>query len=424
MKLRLFCFLFLASALMGCAATPPASRPDIGSAPPPTGQSQTPASTETHRRISPTPPPFVYRTASFDQLPDWQRADLAQAIKALEQSCTHWSLEAHTAPVSRQVRYAGQIADWQPICAALDLIKDRQSARLIFEALFTPLEILPKSKETPRFTGYYEPQITARKRPEFPYTHPIPALPRDLIWVDGGQIGKKRGTRVPAQRLPNGRMRAYPPRSDIRIRPDEILGYAHPSDVFFLQIQGSGRLVFKDGQIIRAAYAAHNGHAFGSLANYLLRTGKISRGEASMQGIRAWMDRVGRKEAEAAMNTNPRFVFFKASPLGHAATGPAGAMSVPLTPLGSMAIDTGRHPLGIPFFVTTKAPGLGGQWSGVLIGQDTGGAIKGNVRGDIYYGTGEAAGQRAGTQNAPGRMWALLPNPVAIRLSRFSSPQS
>jgi len=135
-----------------------------------------------------------------------------------------------------------------------------------------------------------------------------------------------------------------------------------------------------------------------------------------MQGIRAWMDRVSREDAQAAMNANPRFVFFRALQIGDPGLGPEGAASIPLTPLGSMAVDRSIHALGVPFFVETTAPGLGGDWSGLLIAQDTGGAIKGRVRGDIYYGTGDEAGARAGTQNAPGRMWAFLPRAVAARI--------
>ena len=135
-----------------------------------------------------------------------------------------------------------------------------------------------------------------------------------------------------------------------------------------------------------------------------------------MQGIRAWMNRAGPAETRMAMNQNPRFVFFRAEAEGDPSLGPAGAEGVPLTPLGSMAVDTSLHPLGVPMFVQTTAPGLGGDWSGLLIAQDTGGAIKGPVRGDIYFGTGPEAGERAGTMNAPGRLWVLLPRAVAERM--------
>lgn len=369
----------------------------------------------------PAPAP---RPASFDDLPGWDTADLTGPIEALGRSCEQWASRADEAAISNRIAYAGTVGDWRPVCAAIEVASDADSARRVFEALFTPLEVLPRTSETPRFTGYFEPQITARRTPQFPYTQPVPGVPDDLVQVDRSQIGGAAGQTVPAQRLPNGQLRAYPARADIVRTPQNILGYAHPADVFFLQIQGSGRLMFEDGSVLRAAYAAHNGQPFRSTANYLMNTGKITRGEASMQGIRAWMDRVSRAEAQEAMNANPRFVFFRPLAIGDPSLGPEGAQAVPLTPLGSMAIDTSVHPLGIPFFVQTTSPGLGGDWSGLLIGQDTGGAIKGRVRGDIYFGTGDAAGSRAGTQNAPGKMWAFLPRAVAARLLAATAPQS
>ena len=166
----------------------------------------------------------------------------------------------------------------------------------------------------------------------------------------------------------------------------------------------------------KAVYAAHNGQPFRSTANWLLNRGWISRGEASMQGIRAWMDRATPAQVREAMNANPRFVFFTIDPSTEQTSGPRGALNVPLTPLGSMAVDRSFHALGVPVFVQTSAPGLGGEWSGLLNAQDTGGAIKGAVRGDIYFGTGLRAGERAGTMNAPGRLWVLLPSAVAARL--------
>lgn len=364
---------------------------------------------------APSTPQPVKRPVSFDELPNWDSSLLTPAIKAFARSCERWENLPDDAPVSKRVSYAGHIGDWRPACAAMDVVLDPHSARHVFEALFTPLEVLANPDKT-RFTGYFEPEIEARRTPVFPYTQPIPGLPDDLVQVPANQIGGQSTRNAPAQRLPDGSLRPYPPRADIVNHPENILGFAHPTDVFFLQIQGSGRLRYEDGSTLRAAYAAHNGQPFKSTANHLIQTGKITRGQASMQGIRAWMDSVSREEAQAAMNANPRFVFFRPIEVGDPTLGPVGAQSVPLTPLGSMAVDTDIHALGVPFFVQTSAPGLGGDWSGLLVSQDTGGAIKGRVRGDIYYGTGDEAGSRAGTQNAPGRMWAFLPRALAAEL--------
>lgn len=414
--LRLTGFVLLALAVAGCVSTPPPPVPQPEVADTTSGPVTLPADDSL-----PAPAP---RPVHFEDLPGWDSADLTGPVEALSRSCAQWAGRSDTAEISNRVGYAGTVGDWRAACGAIEVVGDSESARRVFEALFTPLEILPRSDESPRFTGYFEPQISARRTPEFPYTQAVPGVPNDFEQVDGSAVGTTPGRTVPAQRLPDGRLRAYPPRAEIVKNPQNILGYAHPADVFFLQIQGSGRLVFEDGSVLRAAYAAHNGQPFRSTANYLLESGKISAGEASMQGIRAWMDRVSRAEAQTAMNANPRFVFFRPLDIGDPALGPEGAQAVPLTPLGSMAIDTSIHPLGIPFFVQTTAPGLGGDWSGLLVGQDTGGAIKGRVRGDIYYGTGDEAGARAGTQNAPGRMWAFLPRAVAARLVGPDQPVS
>lgn len=387
--------LTLAAALFvaACATAPPPAAP-----PPP---APVPVQVPSQGPVIGSPQPVL----GFDVLPGWSTAPIAPGVLAFSRSCGKIAARPDNAPLADAALWAGTVQEWREACEAMTVIQDEASARALMEALFVPVEIVdPEDK--PRFTGYFEPSIEARLRPEGAFTAPVPGPPSDLV----------QGANGPLQRLSNGRTRPYPPRAEIVPEPSKIIGYAHPADVFFLQIQGSGRLNFPDGSAVRAAYHAHNGQPFQSTANWLIRNGKISRGEASMQGIRAWMDRVSAAEARRAMNANPRYVFFDAKPIGDPSLGPVGAQNTPLTPFGSMAVDTGLHALGVPFFVQTTAPGLGGDWSGLLIAQDTGGAIKGPVRGDIFFGTGFDAGQRAGTMNAPGRKWALLPRVVAERL--------
>lgn len=345
----------------------------------------------------------------FSRLPGWSEADLAPGLSALRRSCALFEARPANEPLSPNAQWAGTTADWQPACAALDVIADENSARAVIEALFTPVEVVDPAG-APRFTGYFEPTYPARRVPTPPFTEPVPGRPSDLVVVDGNV----------RQVLPNGSTRPYPSRAEITLSGVFPLAYAHPADVFFLQIQGSGRLVLEDGQTLRAAYAANNGQPFRSTANWLLARGWITRSEASMTGIRAWMDRTSSQRVRQAMNANPRFVFFDLLPEGDPSLGPNGSLGVPLTPLGSMAVDSSLHPSGIPMFVETQAPGLGGAWSGLLVAQDTGGAIKGPVRGDIFFGTGPDAGAAADTVNAPGRLWVLLPRRLAerIRVSR------
>lgn len=372
------------------------------SAPHPVPPSPSPPPASSPGQVAPPPAstPVTYR-----DLPGWQTAPLAAPLEAFRRTCDRFTRRAWDAPLSRSAPWAGTAEDWAPACASLSGPLDDASARRVIESLFVPVEIVdPEGR--PRFTGYFEPMYEARRTPQPGFTEPVMALPADFV-ANGGS---------PLQRLPNGTTRPYPPRAEITARGGSAIAWAHPSDVFFLQVQGSGRLTFPDGTTMRAAYAAHNGQPFKSVANWLIETGRITRGEGSMQGIRAWMDRSSPEEVRQAMNINPRFVFFQALPEGDPNLGPNGAHNVPLTPFGSMAVDPGFHALGMPMFVQTNAPGLGGHWSGLLIAQDTGGAIKGPVRGDIYFGTGFDAGRRAGTMNAPGRLWVLLPRRVAERL--------
>ncbi|MEM5515695.1 MltA domain-containing protein [Henriciella sp. AS95] len=385
--------LGLAFTLLGLAAC--ASAPEPEPTPPPVVETPAP------RPVWVPPVP-----AEFAGLPGWNEANLLPGLEAMRKSCETFSRRSGTEYLSTNAPWAGTIDDWLPACAALDVVADNASAKAVVQALFQPVEILSPSGES-RFTGYFEPVYEARYAPIAPYTEPVPALPADLVSEGGNNV---------YQTLPGGGRRPYPARAEITAGGVTPLAYAHPADVFFLQIQGSGKLVFPDGTVKKAVYAAHNGQPFRSTANWLMDRGWISRGEASMQGIRAWMDRASPSQVREAMNANPRFVFFTIDASSEPTSGPKGALNVPLTPLGSMAVDRSFHPLGVPVFVQTSAPGLGGNWSGLLNAQDTGGAIKGAVRGDIYFGTGLEAGQRAGTTNAPGRLWVLLPGPVAARL--------
>jgi len=372
------------------------------SSPPP--QPQTPAAPiepvlEPRWQVPPRP-------LAYDMLPGWDAAGLAPGLNALRRSCASFAAKGPAAFISTRQVWAGRVSDWLPACEALSVIGDASSAKAVIQALFVPVEVQSNTGET-RFTGYFEPEYEARLYPQGPFTEPVLAKPSDLV-VQGGKV---------YQRQRSGRLKPYPKRAEITRRPTgQVLAYMRPGDLFFLQIQGSGRLTLADGRTIRAVYAANNGHTFKSTANWLMRKRWISRGQASMTGIKAWMATAPDRRVREAMNANPRYIFFATLPEGDPTLGPNGSLGVPLTPLGSVAVDPAFHALGTPLFVQTSAPGLGGVWSGLLVAQDTGGAIKGSVRGDIYFGTGAEAGARADTVNTSGRMWILLPRAVAQRL--------
>ena len=394
--IRLFASFVAFSLLTSCVSSPKAPG-GPGDAP----QSQTTEAAKPPSATDQTP-------AEFRALPGWSAAQFDAPLAAMRRSCEKINARAqmgqNAALLGEGTPYAGRVSEWIRPCEKLLRARAGIDARIILEREFLPIEITVPGGPS-KFTGYFEPEYVGSLRQTPVYSEPIPGVPKDLI-MQGGK---------PYQRLRNGQLRPYPTRAQITAAGVNPIGFARPADVFFAQIQGSARFRL-DGRSIRAAYAANNGHKFVSTANWLMAKGWINRSEASMQGITAWMNRADPRRVREAMNANPRFVFFKAEEVANPNEGPNGSANVPLTAMGSMAVDKSIHALGTPFFVETAAPSLGGRWSGVLVAQDTGGAIKGPVRGDIFFGTGFEAGQRAGRMNAPGRMWALLPKAVAARL--------
>lgn len=197
------------------------------------------------------------------------------------------------------------------------------------------------------------------------------------------------------------------------------LAWGRPIDVFFMQIQGSGRLVFDDGSQRRAAFAAHNGHPYVSIGRLLLDRGELPPGQASKQHIEDWLRRNGPAAWTPLFNENPRYVFFDLQDIPDPNAGPLGSQGVPLTPMGSLAVDPAFHAWGVPVFVRGEVSGQG-LWSGLLIAQDAGGAITGPVRGDLFFGWGYEAGETAGRQNSFARWHILLPERLAVRFARVS----
>jgi len=242
---------------------------------------------------------------------------------------------------------------------------------------------------------------------------PVYGRPDDLVTVDLGQFRPSlRGEHL-AGRVEAGRLLPYATRADIDARglaKAPILFYADdPVGLFFLHVQGSGRVRFEDGSTARVGYAAQNGQPYTAIGKVLIERG-VPREDLSMPSVRAWL-KAHPEEAPAVMERDASYIFFKEEPIGDPALGAKGTEGVPLTPLGSLAVDPRLHALGVPFFVSVP-----GELNGLFVAQDTGGAIRGPVRGDIFFGFGNDAETRAGNLNRPGRLYVLLPKPVAERL--------
>jgi membrane-bound lytic murein transglycosylase A len=313
--------------------------------------------------------------------------------------------------------YAGTIADWRLPCRAARTA-DAAKARAFFEHWFVPVEISAGEVKDGVFTGYYEPELFASRTRHGVFQTPVYGTPDDLVSVDLGAFRPNlRGGRI-AGKVEGGRLIPYAARAQIDkegVPRARILFYGNdPVTVFFLHIQGSGRVRFDDGSLARVSYAAQNGHIYTPIGRTLKLRGVLKSGEITMQGIGAWL-RANPSAARQVMATDASYVFFKEEPIGDPALGAKGAEGVALTPGASLAVDTRLHALGVPVFVSTTLPDAK-PLRGLLVAQDIGGAIRGPVRGDIFFGFGAEAERLAGAMNQTGRLYALLPKPVAARL--------
>ena len=379
MRLRVTGVL-LALTLSACA-TPKAGGPLVVPTPPPV----TPPITTP---VVPPPPPDT-----FAILPGWDAEDHLAALNAWKATCGV-ARDPVAIAVCRRAR-------------EMDKADDGEARRFI-ETNFRA-EALP---ETGLLTAYFSPVYEARAKRHGEFTAPVRARPADLMTTDLSDIDPSAS---PGQklvgRMQDGRMEVYPDREGIE---DEDLGrpiaWMRAEDLFFLQIQGSGVLVYPDGSRKRAAFAAHNGRPFTGIARPMREQGLLKDSDTSGDAIRGWLASHRGREANAIMRLNPRYVFFSLADDDDRE--PSGAAGVPLPPGRSIAVDTSRHDMGELFWIDASAPALTGAfpvYRRLVVALDTGGAIKGDVRADLYMGRGDAAGAEAGRVRHVLRMYRLAP---------------
>jgi len=362
-------------------------------------------------RLTPSvPPPVSLRLTrtDFASLPDWNTSRFDDARASFRRGCAALTARAADA-VMGGAGYAGTASDWAEVCK--DAMAD---SRAFFESRFTPYAIAAGVEAGGLFTGYYEPLIDASLTRGGVYQTPVHALPADLVQVNLGTFNSKfAGERING-RVENGRLVPYATRAQINVKPpgEVVLWAADPVAVFFLEIQGSGRARLPDGRMVRLAYAGSNGQPYTAIGRTLIDEGQLTRETVSLQTIRAWL-KANPEEAQRVMETNASYVFFQREDLAPDVPGPNGTLGVPLTPMASLAIDPRLNALGAPFFVVADGADPVRR---LMIGQDTGGAIRGAVRGDIFFGFGPWAEERAGRMNAPGRLFVLLPNEIATKI--------
>lgn len=359
---------------------------------------------------------FGLQPARFSDLPGWAEADLAPALIAFRRACDGRRLRDPTAALPGGGQYGGTVADWAPACAAAQSVAPG-GERAFFEANFIPNFI--RGDGEARLTAYYEPVIQARRFPEGAFTAPLVRKPSDMVSVDLAAFAEAydndalRGApRALTGQIVGTQVRPYPQRGQINPSSDQVFAYAHPVDVYNLQIQGCGRIAFPDGTQSRAAFAAQNGYRWRSALGALRDSGEL-QGGATWANFKAWSDQRGPAATQQALNADPSYVFFQEEPIEDPSAGPRGAAGVPLTPMGSIAVDPAFHPYGALVFVDGQYDGQ--PFRRLLVAQDTGGAIRrGPMRGDVFFGSGAEAGQAAERMNAPARWWTLLPRGAPI----------
>ena len=343
---------------------------------------------------------------SFENILGWNQGDPRRALAAFQRSC---ALLLRQKPQAELGAYAGHASDWQAVCKSA-LITGPSQARAFFANNFVAEEAAGDGL----FTGYYEPLLHGSRTRHGVYQTPVYAVPADLVSVDLGLFRPEwKGERM-AGRVSEQHLVPYPARADIDAKPPQakVLFYGDdPVAVFFLHIQGSGRVMLDDGSVVRVAYAAQNGRPYTPIGRTLVHSGALPRDKVSMQTIRAWL-KSNPSAAQQVMETDQSFVFFKESPVGDAALGADGAQGVALTPMASIAVDLRIHVLGVPVFIDT-ATADGHALQSLFVAQDTGGAIRGPVRADIYFGFGDKAASLAGEMKSPGRLYVLLPKSIA-----------
>ncbi|WP_419798349.1 MAG: murein transglycosylase A [Terasakiella sp.] len=351
---------------------------------------------------------------SYAALPGWDEDQIANSIPALRKSCQTFGRMDENKPIGPN-GIGGVAGDWKPICTEAYSLPDgdSQKAREFYQMFFQPYLVSDLAEDRAAsglFTGYYEAALRGALTQGGVYQTPLYKRPDDLVLVGLGEFKQNwKGKRL-AGRLENGQLVPYASRSEIdagklRGKNLELVWVDDPVDAFFLHIQGSGRVVFADGSTMRVGYDGHNGHDYTSIGRILIDRGEVSKEEMSMQAIRSWLAAYPDKGQEL-MRENSSFIFFRELK----DDGPVGAQGVALTPGRSLAIDKRFLPLGLPIYLHTFTdPVTPNPISRLVVAQDTGGAIKGVVRGDVFWGFGEEAAMRAGKMKETGSFFALLP---------------
>ena len=388
--------LALGLLLSACQTAPPTPPAPVRLPPPVVAPPPTPAPTPTPPPVAATP---LMTPTTFDALPGWQQDDLREAWPAFIASC----------------KAIASKPQWAGVCAAAAGVdaKDGAAVRSFFETRFTPNFIrAADGTDAGLITGYYEPMLNGARKRGGAFQTPLYRVPDDLLTIDLGAVYPDLKNMRLRGRLVGKKVIPYSTRAEIEradVAGKELLWVDDPVEAFFLEVQGSGRVELKDsGETVRVAYADQNGHPYKAIGRWLVEQGEMTAKEASAQSIKAWIAAHPQRRQEL-FNANPSYIFFKEERLPDPSVGPKGGLGVPLTPGRSVAVDPQFLPLGAPVWLATTRAGSDIPMQRLMMGQDTGGAIRGAVRADFFYGFGKQAADNAGLMKQRGQIWVLMP---------------
>ncbi|HQR09873.1 MAG TPA: MltA domain-containing protein [Casimicrobiaceae bacterium] len=360
---------------------------------------------------APAPPPRpVFTPSAWADVPGWKDDTLEAAWPAFVIGCRALLADAKTQPL------------WQQTCADSAFVdaNSASSVRTFFETHFIPYRVASADgKDVGRVTGYYEPLLKGSRTRTPQFDVPLYAAPDDLLTVELSDLFPELKDKRVRGRVDGRKVVPYWTRAEIEhgawpLQASPLVFVADPVEAFYFEIQGSGRIELADGSVLRLGYADQNGHPYKSIARVLIDRGDLPRERASMAGISAWA-KAHPEQTRALLDENPSFVFFRevppAAPGSLEATidGPIGTLGVPLLAQRTIAVDPRAIPLGAPVFLATTLPLSKTPLERLVMAQDTGGAIRGAVRADYFWGFGPQSGREAGRMLQDGRMWLLWP---------------
>jgi membrane-bound lytic murein transglycosylase A len=351
----------------------------------------------------------------LNDLPGWENDSLEKALIPLKKSCAKILRKPPNSYIGN-FSFSGRTSDWTVPCSGLPIEgSSNKVMRLYLATYFNAYKLIDQVNTTGLITGYFEPTLTGSLLKTVKFTTPIYPLPKDLVLVSLGHWRAQLSGKRIAGKVVKGRLKPYYSRHAIRngaldSHTKPILWLESDIDAFFLHIQGSGRVSLPDGSELRIGYAGHNGHTYVPIGRHLIKNGAIKKQDISLQSIKRWLLKNPLRK-DLIMDLNKSYIFFRSIE----GDGPIGAQGVPLTAGRSLAVDRKFLPLGVPIWLNADYLDENGNLlQRLMISQDTGGAIKGLIRGDVFWGSGEKALALAGPMKAKGEFYVLLPKSIVI----------